>query len=339
MVTSRTTRGLAVALALLTVWAGPAAAQEARAAEERPWAQGVPADKQKAALELFRAGNTLLKESVFVRAAEKYRQALALWDHPAIHYNLALALLNLDQPIEVHEHLVAAMRYGAAPLDNEKFENAKSYKTLIEKQLARVEFRCDTPGASVTMDGQVLFVAPGRYEGMVRPGAHTIVATKQGYLPTDVSRTLLPGEVTKLDLKLYTSEELTRYRRSWSAWKPWAVLGAGAAVAVGGGLLHMQARTSFRDFDAGIQACGGCVPEPGVADLRTRGDSLQKVAIGTYALGGAAVAAGAVLVYLNRPQSYRITPTEAMSEQGEQSVSVAPLFGGGERGVLATFRF
>jgi hypothetical protein len=336
MVTSRTTTGLAMVMALLSLWAVPVTAQESRPGEERPWARGVPADNQKRALELFRAGNALLKESVFVRAAEKYREALELWDHPAIHYNMALALLNLDQPIEVHEHLVAAMRYGAAPLDAEKFENAKSYKTLIEKQLARVEISCATPDAAVTMNGQVLFMGPGRYEGMVRPGQHTLVATKEGHLPTDMSRTLLPGETTKLDMQVYTAEQLTRYRRSWSAWKPWALLGAGAALAAGGGYFHLQARTSFRDFDTGINLCGGCVPEPELANKRTRGDSMQKVAFGTYAVGGAALVTGAMLVWMNQPEAYRITPGEAMTEQ---QITVAPLLGGGERGVVATFRF
>src|SRR5437879_5618527 len=71
-------------------------------AAERPWVRGVPAAEQKVALDLFREGNTLLKESLFVQAAAKYREALRHWNHPGIHYNLALALLNLDQPVEVY---------------------------------------------------------------------------------------------------------------------------------------------------------------------------------------------------------------------------------------------
>ncbi len=333
---SRTTTALAVALALLALGPGPAAAQGRQGEEERPWAQGVPPENQKAALALFREANALVKESVFVRAAEKYREALALWDHPAIHFNMALALINLDQPIEVHEHLVAAMRYGPAPLDSEKFENARSYKTLIEKQLARVELTCETPGASVALNGQVLFVGPGRYEGLVRPGQHTLVATKAGHEPTDMSRTLLPGETVKLDMKVFTAGELTRYKRRWSAWKPWAVVGAGALVAAGGGVLHLQARDSFRDFDAGIQLCQGCVPTPELADKRSRGDSMQKLAFGTYAVGGAALVTGAVLVYLNRSQAYRISPGEVVQEP---ALSVTPLLGKGERGLAATLRF
>ncbi len=333
---SRIAVSLSVALALGVLGPVPALAQQPRPAEERPWARGVSQENQKAALELFRAGNTLLKDSVFVQAAEKYRQALALWDHPAIHYNMALALLNLDQPIEVHQHLVKAMRFGVAPLDPDKFENARAYKTLIEKQLAKVELTCEASGASVAMDGKVLFVGPGRYEGLVRPGRHTIVATKAGHPPTDVSRALLPGEEVKLTLKLYTAEELTRYSRLWSAWKPWAVVAGGAAIAAGGAVLHLQARDSYQQFDERIAACGGCVPPPEVTDQRTRGDSLQNLAYGTYALGGAAVVTGAVLAYINRSKPYQISPSEVANEP---AVTVMPLVGRGEGGALATFRF
>lgn len=335
-VTSSMAVPLAAVLALVVLGALPASAQQASSGEERPWARGVPPDQQKKALELFRAGNTLLKESVFVKAAEKYREALALWDHPAIHYNLALALLNLDQPLEVHEHLVAAMKYGVAPLDIEKMEHARTYKALVEKQLAQVEITCEEAGATVSLDGKVLFTAPGRYEGLVRPGAHTFVAAKEGHAPTNLSRTLPAGEKTTLALKLYTAEDLTRYQTRWPTWRPWAVLGVGTAVALAGGALHMQAKGSYEDFDTRIAQCGGCVPTPDVSDLRSRGDSQQQLAFGAYAVGGAAVVTGAILLYINRPQAYRISVDEAESPQG---VSIAPVVSGREGGLLATFRF
>ena len=303
---------------------------------ERPWAQGVPKQEQERALELFRAGNALLKDSVFIQASEKYRQALALWGHPAIHYNLALVLMNLDQPIEVHEHLEAALRYGAQPLEAEKYEYARHYKALIEKQLARLELACDTPGTSVTVDGKVVLVGPGRYAALVRPGAHTILATLPGYLPSDQSRNLLPGETFRSDLRMYTAEDLTRYRRRWSAAMPWLVMGAGAAVAGGSSLLHLQARDRFRAFDTGVTACGGCVPEPALDAQRTRGNLMQTGALGGYALGGAALVTGAVLAVLNQPQAYRVEPGQLSQEQ---RVSLTPLLGGGTGGLQATLRF
>ncbi|WP_164014085.1 hypothetical protein [Pyxidicoccus trucidator] len=303
--------------------------------DERPWARGVSQQKQQTAIDLFRAANALLKESIFLKAAEQYRQALTHWDHPAIHYNLALALLNLDQPIEVREHLEAAMRYGEAPLDAEKLENARAYKSLVEKQLAWVEITCETPGASVVMDGRPLFVGPGRSAGWVRAGPHTLVATGEGYLTQDQSRTLSPGEKVTLDLKLFTSDDLIQYRRKWSAWKPWAVVGTGVALAAGGALLHAGARSDYTGFDTAIASCGGCVPEPAVANQRTRGDTLQTGAFAAYGVGGAALVTGAVLVYLNRLQPHQVDPSEA----SKATTSVTPYLGAGGGGASATFRF
>ncbi|HEX5754646.1 MAG TPA: hypothetical protein VFZ09_51155 [Archangium sp.] len=303
---------------------------------DRPWAKGVSPEQQKAAMVLFQSANALLKESVFVQAVEKYRQALEAWPHPAIHYNLALALMNLDQPVEVHEQLVAALRYGPAPLENEKYEYARNYKTLMERQLARVDISCDTPGATVTMDGQTLFVAPGKYSGLVRPGAHSIVATKEGFLPTDQSRTLLPGETAALQLKMFTSEDLIEYRRKWAAWMPWTVVGAGVALGAGSGWLHLQARDNLRALDAGVTACGGCFLTPALDATLTRGNTYQALAIGGYAVGGAALVTGVVLVFINQPQPFRIDPNQKKLETG---MSVAPLVGGGTGGILTTFRF
>src|SRR5688572_9697989 len=121
---------LVVSLALLAP--APASAQvdddRLEAVGDRPWATNVSKEDQDAAWELVREGNALLKDSIFRQAVDKYREALKRWDHPAIHYNLALALLNLDQPLEVNKHLDKAMQYGALPLEQDKFEHAKGYK-------------------------------------------------------------------------------------------------------------------------------------------------------------------------------------------------------------------
>jgi len=76
------------------------------------WAVGVSTERQEAALAHLQEGNSLLKESLFLEAAKVYRKALSEWDHPGIHYNLALALLNLDQPVEVYQNLVAAVKFA-----------------------------------------------------------------------------------------------------------------------------------------------------------------------------------------------------------------------------------
>ncbi len=321
------------ALVALVLAASPAFAQE------RPWAQGVPAEKQKVALEHFREGNSALKESLFPKAAQKYREALREWDHPAIHYNMALALLNLDQPVEVHEHLLSALKYGALPLDADKYEQALRYKALTEKQLTRLVVSCEVAGAAVGLDGRTLFTAPGRYEGMVRAGPHSVVASREGYLTVEQSRTFAGGATEELKLELFRAEDLTQYRRLWPAWIPWTVTAAGAVVVGAAAAMHLSVRQSFAQYDSGITACtsaatGGCTPDLALAQKRQNAESLQPVAIGGYVLGGAALATGATLLYLNRLQPYQVKPGETSVD-----VTVAPVLLPDFAGATALVRF
>jgi hypothetical protein len=303
--------------------------------DHSPWAEGVPQEKRAAAIALFEQGNAMLKDSVFVQASARYREALEQWDHPAIHYNLVLALVNLDQPVEMHEHLEKAMRYGPDPLDVEKFKQAKSYLQLVEKQLTLLEVRCDVAGAEVAFDGKPLFVGPGKHQGWVRSGRHTLVATKEGFVPNEMAPQLQPGDIQKIDMKMYTADALVRYRQRWSSWIPWTVLATGAAVAGGGVAMHLSARDSFKRFDDGITACGGCVPEPALKQKLQSGQTLQTGAIAAYAVGAAAIATGAGLLYTNRPEPYRLSPGEVEV----QSVTVVPQLSPDGAGVFAAFQF
>src|SRR3569832_1835287 len=83
--------------------------------DTRPWAAVVKKSEQEAARKLFHDGNVQLNDGLFAKAAEVYKQALTHWDHPAIHYNLALALMNLDQPIESQANFRVAVEVGGAP--------------------------------------------------------------------------------------------------------------------------------------------------------------------------------------------------------------------------------
>ncbi len=328
-------------LLALMVAAGAVHAQDTQAPAEvqpsdRPWAQGVSEDDQRRALELFGKGNSLLKDSLFVQAAAQYREALKSWDHPAIHYNLVLALLNLDQPVEVLHHLDAAMRHGPAPLDADKFAQARAYRKLVEGQLARVDIRCDVPGARVVMDGHPLFTAPGRHEAWVRAGPHTIVANADGYLTREISQSLPPGETSVITVDLFKQEELTVMQRRFPVWLPWTTLAAGLAVGVGGVALHRTALDDFARYDQSILDCGGCVPGQELAATLNRGTGRQQLAWGSYAVGGTALATGAVLLYFNKPEPVQLSQEEL---ENRRRVSVLPSLSADGAGLFATGRF
>jgi len=115
----------------------------------RPWADGVSQEEQDTALKLFQEGTALLKDAFFTKAVEKYREALSHWNHPAIHFNLAKALMNLDQPVEAFKSLDESMKFGGAPLDEDQIDQVKRYmKLLYDAELSELVIDAKEPGAS-----------------------------------------------------------------------------------------------------------------------------------------------------------------------------------------------
>ncbi|HTR54722.1 MAG TPA: hypothetical protein VMJ10_28715 [Kofleriaceae bacterium] len=294
---------------------------------ERPWAKGVAAAEQAAALKAFHDGNAQLNDGLFAKAIDKYREALKHWDHPAIHYNLALALMNVDQSIEAYEHLQASIKFGEAPLQSkDKFDNAKLYMLRLEKEIADVEVSCDKTGAKVSLDGKELFVAPGTYKTRVTTGKHQFLAEKQGYTARITAPYISPGEHFRIDLKLYTADELTRYRRKWDAtWIPLAVAGGAVALGVAGGLLEYSASQSYKDYDNKVKSCNqnnsGCPVSSTLTSLKNSGDTKRTLGIVGYSAAGAAAIAAGVLWYINRPESYEIRAEDLQNEPGTEEAT------------------
>jgi len=307
---------------------------------QRPWAKGVSPVKQEAARALFEEGNSLLKDSVLRTAAQKYQEALMLWDHPGIHFNLALTLVSAENPVEAYEHFKKAIEFGAAPIEQERLERAKSYLSLLEQQIATVKISCDEPGAIVRVNGARLFTAPGKVELKVKIGDNLFSATKPGFERTDISRMLKPKDVLELPLKLYHSEDLVVYKRKFAAWVPWVFMASGAAVVGGGVALNVASQNSYQKFDQNI-ANGGCVPgtvqcDPVVGEdgLKSKADTLRTLSFVSYGVGGALIASSVVLLVVNRPVEERTTP-----EQLNRGVAFLPWAGPNGLGLAANGRF
>jgi len=301
--------------------------------DDRPWASGVTAAEQDVALQLFREGNALLNDGIAVKAAEKYRQALKHWDHPAISYNLGVALIETD-PIEAYTAVQHAIRFGDAPLQSkDKLQTAQKYLELLGQQIAEVEVSCDKVGAKVQVDGKDVFVAPGKYAGRVRIGKHTFVASRPGYTTRVRAPFIGPGEKFRIELKLYTADELTRYKRRWDqTWMPYVVMGGGGAAMVIGGLLEYAASNSYHRYDEDVHYCNsgqsGCPNTKSLQDIQHRGDLEKGAGFVAYGVGAATIATGAALLYLNRRKAYQIRAEDLSEGELAYVPIVTPSFAG-----------
>jgi hypothetical protein len=303
--------------ALKELDASPSSTEGASDSGDTPWSRGVSAEEREAAEKPFLEGNAYLKDSLFKLAVGKYEEALTHWDHPGIHFNLALALMSLDDPVQVYEHLQKSVAYGEGPLDADKLERAQSYITLLEQQLSRVIVTCDEPGAEVRMDGKVLFTAPGKHEAWVRVGEHTWSAFKPGFERTQKSEVLTPKATATIELNLYRPEELTSTKRRFATWVPIVPIVAGGVLVAGGVTFNLLARNDMAKFDSGLtDQCGlsssnrSCPPNSDLTSKKDRAEAFQAVSIASLIAGGTAIAAGVVLFSMNRPTRYQMTPEE-----------------------------
>lgn len=279
--------------------------------DARPWAEGVSAAAQERALALYDDGNELLRAARFVEAAARYREAIEHWDHPGIHYNLTLALIQLEQPVEAYASVRKALRFGAEALEPDEYEQAQNYRTLLAQQVVTVEVTCQEPGAQVYLDGKEMFVGPGTGRRILLPGEHQVVASKEGFVTVTRPLLLLPGKPVTVAIELHRPVvDATVLERRWSSWSPWVTVGVGAALGLGGGALYWRADRNFARFDDDFAvACPtGCPDDDAPQDLldrKSRATQQRGIGITGLVAGGAVLGTGMVMVYLNRPRAVR----------------------------------
>ncbi|MEO7732472.1 MAG: hypothetical protein ABIY55_16000 [Kofleriaceae bacterium] len=306
--------GLLAGIAL-TLAAAPTAAQPSQALshastdEPRPWAASVSEAEQATALALYTEGNHEFTESRFAQALARYRDAILHWDHPAIRFNMAVCLINLDQPLEARDQLDKSLVYGARPLGADAYSQGLTYRKLLDAQLSFVTIAMHEPGAQVTLDGKLLFVAPGELSAFQLPGEHQVSATRPGFVSSTTTLVLVAGKRTSFAVRPLEHATTTRTVRRWSPWLPWLVLAGGGVLVGAGALTEWAASHDFTSYDAAVaQQCPqGCTAAmlaelPALRDQKANAGHERDLAIGLVAAGGAVVIAATIGVIVNLPR-------------------------------------
>ena len=276
-----------------------------------PWTTGVSPDKQQQARILFIEGNTLMKDAFPTEAAARYLAALAIWEHPAIYFNLAMAQRLLDKPVEAHKSLERAMRHGDGPIGTQKYLHAQRTLETLESTLGRIEIIFPEPGGEVTIDGKVVLSGSGRTEVVVRVGSHQVAASKPGRIPFSQSVEVEASGLVRVVPELRWDSRLEA-RRRWARWKPWSVAGAGALVLASGAVLARSSGARVDEFDRQFEGLcpTGCQRDELSKDLTSledRAGNLRITTIAAYTLGTATLATAAVLLYMNREVNVNIS--------------------------------
>jgi len=313
-------------------------AQPATGADTKPWEAGISEATRAAALKLFREGNAFFASQAYARAIDRYSLALKAWDHPRIHGNLATALVHLDAPVRAKRHLDRALKYGRRPFQDRVYSQLLTNRKLLEGQLAEMTITCPVAGVQVTLDGKLALTGPGSAVSTVRAGKHQVVAKKTGYLTQTKMVSLHGRQKVELKLVMVPLDQATRVERKWATWKPWVVLGAGAAVTIAGLAFGQASGSAIARYEnALVSECPmrGCtlgqIPA-GIVAHQDRARLWNRLEVSAYMIGGATLIGGAALVYLNRERFIRV------SESGAR-IGVAPSVSPTLVGVLVGGRF
>jgi hypothetical protein len=297
--------------------------------EPKPWADGVPQAVQDNASNLYEEGNTLFAQQAHAPALEKYKQAIALWDHPLIRFNMAVTEIRLERILEAADNLERSLKYGDKPFKPELYQQALDYQALLKGRVGYIEVSCDQAGARLLLDGKPWFECPKTNQVRVLAGEHAIVAEKQGFLTASTKVVVDGGETAQEKIKLVPLDSAVVLKYRYRRWVPWTFTGIGLAVGLGGAGTWFLGKNQMDQFEADYSTVceHGC--EPGLTAPEHRSLAAQErsaalkgtVGIAMMGVGGALAVTGVVLAIMNRPQ--RVLP----------NVEVAPKAGGAQASV------
>jgi len=306
--------------AALVVLVAAISAEPAAADSRTPWSEGVPKATQDKANALFDEGNKLFEQQAHAPAVEKYRAALALWDHPMIRFNLAVTLIRLDRVLEAADELERALRFKDLPFPKELYRQALDYQALVRGRVGDIVASCAQANVRVLLDGKPWFDCPGTKQQRVLAGPHAIVGERDGFLTSSQRVVAIGGEVTNAKVELVSLESAVKLEYPTPRWIPWTIASAGAAIALGGAAFWVAGHNAMDRYGSDFAtACpSGCdlSTQPALADERRGAELDGKIAIGLAAGGGAIALAGLVYAILDHPR--RVLP----------HVEVAPAPGG-----------
>ncbi len=314
-------------MTVLLLATAPVFADDPPPAEVTPWSKDVPEPTQRQAEKLFEEGNDLFAKQAHAPAVEKYKAALALWDHPLVQFNLAVTLIRLDRALEAAEALEKALRYGEKPFKTELYQEALNYQTLLKGRIGYVEISCAQGGASITLDGKEWFNCPGSRKQRVEVGEHTVVGDLATYLPINKRLVVAGGSTVSERITLEPLDTAVRLRYPYKRWIPWTITAGGVALGLAGVGVWLAGRGQMDAFKKNFDrdCADGCEKNLSEhAALRDQRDSAElkgTIGVSMLVVGGAAAVGGFVFAMVfNNPQ--RILPTVEVSPHGGARASI-----------------
>jgi hypothetical protein len=277
------------------------------------------AEDQAAARSLFDDGRRLLKEGQYAEACPKLEAASKLFTSPGILLNLADCYEKVGRSASAWAEFSEAASVAARAKRPEQVKEAKRRQSALEPKLTRLTVRVanEVPGLQIKRDlsdlasgvwGVAVPVDPGPHEIRAEaPGREawstTVTVAKPGETATVEVPELRPLPVAAPTLPAARQSEPapivavtpaeTTHTESRSHVVDWALIGAGAALGIAGGVvMGIEAQ---RAHDARAADTSPAASSQAIADYNSTKTPYYAGVVGVI-VGGAAATAGLLML-------------------------------------------
>ncbi|APR76694.1 Hypothetical protein A7982_02041 [Minicystis rosea] len=282
---------------------------------------------------LAREGYGALDKKDYAGALERFTRADALFHAPTVTLGLARAQVGLGKLVSAEgtykKLLAEPVPPGAPPVVVKAIDDAKKELEALEKQIPHITVRIKGGTApKVTLDGAELPAATLGAAQSVDPGKHVIHAESAGFAPRDVEVTLAEGasEVVSIELTGTPKQPVPAPAASfWTTRRKIGIAAGGVGIlslgaSIGVGVAALGKRSALQKACPDPNNCPSS-QQPVIDSYHTLGNA----SLATMIIGGAGIAAGAILVLL---------PSK---EKPVEKASITPVIGLGFVGAEGRF--
>jgi len=163
-------------LALMVTVAIPSAALAQAAPAASPAASDAGDAKNRAKAKLVE-GSDFLKQGEYKDALRRFQEAYELVPSPKIFYNFGLAYMNLGRTTEAVEAFERFLD-EATDATPDLRANAERRRSELLPKVATIVVRCETEGATISVDGRAFGTTPRKPPIRLDPGPHSLVLEK-----------------------------------------------------------------------------------------------------------------------------------------------------------------
>jgi hypothetical protein len=275
-------------------------------------------DPRETARELATSGIELYHQDRPEEAFARLERAEALFPAVTHRVYLARALVGMRRLVEAkarYEAIVAEPRPSEPPALLEAYAAAAAELEALEERLPRVRFLIAGEASAIHLDGRRL--EPSELEGtiFVDPGEHRVLV--EGATEIEERFTVVEGETREIAI---APPAITPAEPPGGSLVPaFVAFGLGGAALVVGAVTGGISLAKVADIE---ERCVGRHCRPEDEDEALLASRLGTTSTITFAIGGAAVAAGIVLVIL---------------QPGADRAAITPLVGPGFAGLQGRF--